>query len=88
MDGRFLFYFDITSKQAVSALYDEKKMEIEDLRLIFSGFVKAMEDAAEYLMITVFFRHPDSFSASPSLINPFSGSFFSGKISAAQNRDS
>ena len=50
MDGRFLFYFDITSKQAVSALYDEKKMEIEDLRLIFSGFVKAMEDAAEYLI--------------------------------------
>lgn len=50
MDGRFLFYFDITSKQAVSALYEEKKMEIEDLRLIFSGFVKAMEDAAEYLI--------------------------------------
>ena len=50
MDGRFLVYFDITSKQALSVLYEEKKMGVEDLRLIFGGFVKAMEDAAEYLM--------------------------------------
>ena len=47
MDGRFLVYFDITSKQALSVLYEEKKMGVEDLRLIFVGFVKAMEDAAE-----------------------------------------
>ena len=26
MDGRFLIYFDITSKQAVSTLYEDKKM--------------------------------------------------------------
>ena len=31
-------------------LYEEKKMGVEDLRLIFGGFVKAMEDAAEYLI--------------------------------------
>lgn len=46
VDGKFMMYFDITSKQAVSTLYEEKKMGIEDLRLIFGGFVKVMEEAA------------------------------------------
>ena len=31
MDGRFLIYFDITSKQALNILYEERKMKIEDL---------------------------------------------------------
>lgn len=61
-DGRFLVYFDITSKQALSVLYEEKKMGVEDLRLIFGGFVKAMEDAAEYLM------NPGQFIISPEYI--------------------
>ena len=50
VDGKFMMYFDITSKQAVSTLYEEKKLGIEDLRLIFGGFVKVMEEAAEYLI--------------------------------------
>ena len=62
MDGRFLVYFDITSKQALSVLYEEKKMGVEDLHLIFGGFVKAMEDAAEYLM------NPGQFIISPEYI--------------------
>lgn len=62
MDGRFLIYFDITSKQAVNVLYEEKKMGVEDLRLIFGGFVKAMEDAAEYLI------NPGQFIMSPEYI--------------------
>ena len=62
MDGRFLVYFDINSKQALSVLYEEKKMGVEDLRLIFGGFVKAMEDAAEYLM------NPGQFIISPEYI--------------------
>ena len=62
MDGRFLVYFDITSKQSLSVLYEEKKMGVEDLRLIFGGFVKAMEDAAEYLM------NPGQFIISPEYI--------------------
>ena len=62
MDARFLVYFDITSKQALSVLYEEKKMGVEDLRLIFGGFVKAMEDAAEYLM------NPGQFIISPEYI--------------------
>ena len=62
MDGHFLVYFDITSKQALNVLYEEKKMGIKDLRLIFGGFVKAMEDAAEYLM------NPGQFVMSPECI--------------------
>lgn len=40
MDGRFLVYFDITSKQALSVLYEEKKMGVEDLRFIFGALSK------------------------------------------------
>ena len=50
MDGQFLVYFDITSRQSLSTLYEDRKLGVEDLRLIFGGFVQAMEDAAEYLM--------------------------------------
>ena len=39
-----------------------KKMGVEDLRLIFGGFVKAMEDAAEYLI------NPGQFIMSPEYI--------------------
>ena len=59
MDGRFLIYFDITSKQALNILYEERKMKIEDLNLIFGGFVQVMEDAAEYLI------NPGQFLLSP-----------------------
>ena len=62
MDGKFLVYFDITSKQALTVLYEEKKMTMGDLRLIFGGFVRAMEDAAEYLM------NPGQFIMSPEYI--------------------
>ncbi len=50
MNGKFMVYFDITSRQAISQLYEEKKMGIEDLRRIFGGFIQVMEDTAEYLM--------------------------------------
>ena len=50
VDGKFMMYFDITSKQAVSTLYEEKKLGIEDLQLIFGGFVRVMEEAVEYLI--------------------------------------
>lgn len=50
VDGRYLVYFDITSRQSVSAFYQDKKFKVDDLRMIFGGFVQVMEDAAEYLM--------------------------------------
>lgn len=62
VDGRYLVYFDITSKQSVSAFYQDKKFKVEDLQMIFGGFVQVMEDAAEYLM------DPEQFLLSPEYI--------------------
>ena len=61
MDGRFLVYFDITSKQALECLYEEKKMERRSSPHLWR-LVKAMEDAAEYLM------NPGQFIISPEYI--------------------
>ena len=43
-------------------MYEERKMKIEDLNLIFGGFVQVMEDAAEYLI------NPGQFLLSPEYI--------------------
>lgn len=50
MDGQVMIYYDITSKQSVSSLYEQKKFGIEDLKLVFGCFVRVMEEMAEYLM--------------------------------------
>ena len=50
LDGQVLFSYDVTSKQSVSMLFEEKKLKGKDLRLIFGGFVRVMEELTEYLM--------------------------------------
>lgn len=50
LDGDVLFYYDITSRQSLSALFEKKKFQREDLQLIFGGFVRAMEEMSEYLL--------------------------------------
>lgn len=50
IDGKFMVYYDITSKQSVSSLYEQKKFSMEDLRLIFGAFVQVMEEMSEYLL--------------------------------------
>lgn len=50
LDGKFLFYYDITSKQSLASFYEQKKIQVSDLRLIFGGFVKIMEDMMEFLL--------------------------------------
>ncbi|MDO4340165.1 MAG: DUF6382 domain-containing protein [Eubacteriales bacterium] len=50
LDGKTLFYYEITSKQALSSLFEQKKLQTEDLRLIFGGFVRVMEEMSEYLL--------------------------------------
>lgn len=50
IDGEFMVYYDITSRQSVATLYEDKKLGIEDLKLIFGGFVRVMEDMSEYLL--------------------------------------
>lgn len=50
IDGELLFYYEITSRQSVTALYEKKKLHIEDLQLIFGSFVRVMEEMSEYLL--------------------------------------
>lgn len=50
VDGQFMVCYDITSKQSVLSLYEEKKMGYEDLQMILGGFVQVMEEMSEYLL--------------------------------------
>ena len=50
VDGKTIFSYEITSRQPVSSLFENKKLNIEDLQLIFGGFVQVMEEMAEFLL--------------------------------------
>lgn len=50
IDGQFMVCFDITSKQSLASLFEEKKIGYQDLKMILSGFVQVMEEMAEYLL--------------------------------------
>ena len=50
LDGETLFYYDITSRQSITSMYEEKKFGKDDLRLLFGGFVQVMEEMGEYLL--------------------------------------
>lgn len=59
LDGKFLFYYDITSRQSLASFYEQKKLQVSDLRIIFGGFVKIMEEMMEFLL------NPDQLLLSP-----------------------
>lgn len=50
LDGSQFFSYDITSRQPLSVLYEDKKFKIQDLQMIFGGFVHVMEELTEFLM--------------------------------------
>ena len=50
IDGQFMVCFDITSKQSLASLFEEKKIGYQDLKMILSGFVQVMEEMSEYLL--------------------------------------
>lgn len=50
IDGQFMICFDITSKQSLASLFEEKKIGYQDLKMILNGFVQVMEEMAEYLL--------------------------------------
>ncbi len=50
IDGQFMLYYDITSRQSVISLYEQKKFRAEDLRLILGGIIQTIEEMEEYLM--------------------------------------
>ena len=47
VDGQFMVCYDITSKQSLLSLYEEKKMGYEDLQMILGGFVQAEKEVTD-----------------------------------------
>lgn len=39
LDGTWLFYYDITSKQSLASFYEQRKLQGEDLEMILKGFL-------------------------------------------------
>lgn len=50
VDGQLMVYYDITSRQPLASLFEDKKLNYEDLRLVFGGFIQVMEEMSEYLL--------------------------------------
>ena len=50
IDGEPLFYYEVTSKQSISLLYETKKFGKEDLERIFRAAADVMEKLEEYLL--------------------------------------
>lgn len=50
IDGKFMVYYDVTSRHSVAALFEEKKIGMEELQVILSGFIQVMEAMSEYLL--------------------------------------
>lgn len=50
LDGKWLFYYDITSKQSLTSFYENRKLGAEDLEMILTGFIRVMEEMGEYLL--------------------------------------
>ena len=43
IDGKFMVYYDVTSRHSMTALFEEKKIGMEELQVILGGFVQVME---------------------------------------------
>lgn len=50
MDGKVFFHYEITSRQSLTSLFEEKRLDFDSLQMIFGGFVQVMEEMAEYLL--------------------------------------
>lgn len=50
IDGKFMVYYDVTSRHSMTALFEEKKIGMEELQVILGGFIQVMEAMSEYLL--------------------------------------
>lgn len=49
IDGKFMVYYDVTSRHSLTALFEDRKLRIEELQVILGGFIQVMEEMSEYL---------------------------------------
>ena len=50
IDGKFMVYYDVTSRHSLTALFEDRKLGIEELQIILGGFIQVMEEMSEYLL--------------------------------------
>ncbi|WP_411336369.1 DUF6382 domain-containing protein [Ruminococcus gauvreauii] len=50
IDNELMFYYDITSRQSLSSLYESKKLRKKDLTLIINALLEVMEEMESYLI--------------------------------------
>lgn len=50
VDGKTLLYYEITSKQSLATLYEQKLLDGKDLQLILGSFIQVVEQMTEYLL--------------------------------------
>ena len=50
MDGKFMVYYDVTSRHSLTALFEDRKLGFEELQVILGGFIQVMEEMSEYLL--------------------------------------
>ena len=50
MDNQVFFYYDITSRQSLSSLYETGKADYRKLRGLVEGIVSGLDEAEEYLL--------------------------------------
>ena len=54
IDGKFMVYYDITSRHSMTALFEEKKMDLESLQVILGGFIQIMEEMSDFVIFRDF----------------------------------
>lgn len=50
LDGEVYLYYDISSRQPIERLFEEKKLDVEGLKRIVYGIEAILEDLGEYLL--------------------------------------
>ena len=50
IDGKFMVYYDVTSRHSMTALFENRKIGMEELQVILGGFIQVMEAMSEYLL--------------------------------------
>ena len=62
MDNCTLFYYDITSRQALNSLYDHRQVGCGFLRMLFQQLMKVLEELGSYLL------DPDGLILAPNTV--------------------
>ena len=80
IDGKFMVYYDVTSRHSMTALFENRKIGMEELQVILGGFIQVMEAMSEYLLNPCIFiwtrkRTMFAFAICPDFMERYRSSF-------------